>query len=81
MQIGVVDLDRVLTIHLPYDGSQESRAKAINDIEFVTAACALAHNCVIVLNNSGNSLNRIPFVLYSAEPLDLTDEVIAQLSK
>lgn len=81
MQIGVVNLDRVLTVYVPSDGSEQARVKAINDIELATAERGAAHNCVIVLNNSGKSLNDIPFVLYSADPLDLTDEVIAQLGQ
>ena len=79
MQIGVVDVDRVLTLYSVSDESHEARAKAINEIELAIATRAEAHNCIIVLNESGETMNKIPVVLYSADTLDLTDEVIAQL--
>ena len=79
MQIGVVDVDRVLTLYGPTGDSREALTNALNQIELAVATRAAAHDCVIVLNESGNSLNKIPVVVYSADTLDLTDEVIAQL--
>jgi hypothetical protein len=81
MQIAVVDGDRLLTVHPPISQSAAARADAINEIERATAACGAAHNCAVVLNRSGRSLNGVPIDLYSDEQLDLTDEVVRFLGR
>lgn len=79
MQIAVVDSERLLALYPPTDESREAQQKAIDDIQRATAVSAAAHNCEIVLSNSGHTLNAIPLVLYSDEELDLTEEVIQRL--
>ena len=79
--IGVVDTDRLLAVLPPTSNSPEARANAISDIQRATTACARTHECGVVLDISGNSTDGYPFVLSAVETLDLTGEVIQQLTR
>ncbi len=79
--IGVVDVGRLLAVHPPASDSQEARANAISDIQRATAWRAAAHDCVVVLDSSGNSQSGWPVVLSAVETFDLTEEVMQQLAQ
>jgi hypothetical protein len=79
--IGFVDTDRLLAAHPPASDSQEARASAISDIQRATASCAIAHECAVVVDISGKTVNGVPFLLSAAEILDLTDEVMQRLAQ
>lgn len=78
--IGFVDTDRLLAAHPPASDSSEARASAINDIQRATASCAVLHECAVVVDSSGKSVNGAPFLLSTVETLDLTDEVLQRLA-
>jgi hypothetical protein len=80
IQIGVVDVDRLLIVHPPISSSPEGRTNAISEILRETAVCAAAHDCTVVLNSSGNTLDGVAFVLYAAQRTDLTEEVARRLN-
>jgi hypothetical protein len=77
--VGVVDTDKLLLVHPPASDSPEARAKAISDIQQATAFCAAAHDCAVVLDVSGKTLNGTPLVISAVETFDLTEEVTQQL--
>ena len=79
--IGVVDMDRLLAVRLPASDSPEARADVIRDIQRATAFCAAAHDCVVVLDFANDCQNGFPIVLSAVGRLDLTEEVVQQLTQ
>jgi hypothetical protein len=79
LPIGVVDLDKLLLARPPENEWPEARTDAIAEIQRATVSSAIAHDCAVVLDVSGNSRNGVPVVLFAAETLDLTGEVIQRL--
>jgi hypothetical protein len=79
--IGVVDMDRLLAVHPPTADTQEARANAVGDIQRATALCVAVHDCVVVLDYSGDSQSGVAVVLSAIETFDLTEEVVEQLGQ
>jgi thiamine monophosphate kinase len=75
--IGVVDM----AVHPPTNESQEARATAVGDIQRATALRAAVHDCVVVLDYSGDSQSGVAVVLSAVETFDLTEEVVEQLGQ
>ena len=80
-QIAVVDVERLLAELLPEVASPETRAQTLLDIQQATSRVASARNFDLVVNNSGKSLNEVPFIVSAAGVFDLTEEIRRELTK
>lgn len=72
-------MGKLLLAYPPTSESPEARANAITEIQRATESCAIANDCVVILDVSGRSLNDVPLVISFAEGFDLTEEVIQRL--
>ena len=79
LTIGFVNVNRLLATYPPTDDSKEARAEAITDFQHVIACRAEAHDCTIVFDISGRSLNGVSPLLGAEQSFDLTEEVLDQL--
>ena len=62
------------------DEYEKLRNGILTDISNVVSAKCLAEGYVLVLDKSGRTLNNIPFVVYSSNPMDITAAVIKTLN-
>lgn len=62
------------------DEYEKLRNGILTDISNVVSAKCLAEGYVLVLDKSGRTLNNIPFVVYSSNPMDITAPVIKTLN-
>ncbi len=59
---------------------EATRQKLLSDIITVVKSKALRENYSIVLDNSGQTLNNIPAVVYNNSSIEITDSVIKELN-
>jgi len=79
LTIGFVNVNQLLTTYPPKSESKEARAEAITEFRHVIAGRAEAHDCIVVFDISGKSLNGISPLLAAVQSFDLTEEVLDQL--
>jgi len=78
---GIVDLYRLVAAHPPDTNSPDARASLLRDIRDSIATRAHAHGFSLVLDISANSSFYTPFVLATNGPVDITAEVLEDLSQ
>ena len=79
LTIGFVNVNQLLATYPPKSESKEARAEAITEFQHVIAGRAEAHDCIVVFDISGKSLNGVSPLLAAVQSFDLTEEVLDQL--
>jgi len=59
---------------------EATRQKLLSDITAVVKSKAVRENYTIVIDNSGQTLNNIPAVVYNNSSIEITDSVIKELN-
>jgi hypothetical protein len=80
-RIAFVDVRTLALEMLPSDASPEERADFTKEVLLITSQIATARNLDLVLDSSGDTLNRVPLVLYRRDTLDLTPAVREEMQR
>jgi hypothetical protein len=77
----VVDLQHVLTTHQLESGSSDARSNFLRSVKHIIALRSASHNLGCVFDVSAERSAHTPLILFTNGVLDITDEVLQEISK